>query len=43
MLPGFPVEAGVPSKVHPASATAAATTIDVRSACTRNRERCINR
>jgi hypothetical protein len=39
MLPGFPVEAGVPSKVHPASATAAPTTVDVRSAHTRNREK----
>jgi hypothetical protein len=35
MLPEFSVEAGVPSEVHPASAIAAATTVDVRSARTR--------
>jgi hypothetical protein len=32
MLPEFPVEAGVPSEVHPASAIAAATTVNVKSA-----------
>jgi hypothetical protein len=36
MLPEFPVEAGVPSEVHPASAIAAATAADVRSARTGN-------
>src|SRR5262249_46433448 len=35
MLPEFSVEAGVPSEVHPANASAAATTVDVRSARTR--------
>jgi hypothetical protein len=29
MLPEFPVEAGIPSEVHPASAIAAATTVNV--------------
>src|SRR5262249_38545870 len=42
MLPEFSVEAGVPSEVHPASAIAAATTVDVRSARTRDRERSIS-
>ena len=41
MLPEFPVEAGVPSKVHPASAAAAVTTVDVSIARARNRERSI--
>jgi hypothetical protein len=31
MLPEFPVEAGVPSEVHPASTIAAATTVAVRN------------
>jgi len=31
MLPAFPVEADVPSEVHPASAIAAATTVAVRN------------
>jgi hypothetical protein len=39
MLPEFPVEAGIPSEVHPASAIAAATTVDVRSGRTADCER----
>src|SRR5262249_9737229 len=42
MLPEFSVEAGVPSEVHPASAIAAATMVDVRRARTRDRERSIS-
>jgi hypothetical protein len=39
MLPAFSVEAGVPSEMHPASAIAPTSAIDVRSARTEDRER----
>jgi len=39
MLPEFPVEAGIPSEVHPANAIAAATTVNVKSGRTADCER----